>query len=60
MAGKVKVTLVRSRTRADKFQKRSLVGLNLKKIRQTSVLEDTPSIRGMIAKVQHLVVVEEA
>jgi large subunit ribosomal protein L30 len=60
MAAKVKVTLVRSRSRADKFQKQSLVGLNLKKIRQISVLEDTPSIRGMIAKVQHLVVVEEA
>ena len=59
MAGKLKITLVRSRSCADKFQKRSLVGLNLKKIRQSSVLEDTPSIRGMIAKVHHLVVVEE-
>jgi large subunit ribosomal protein L30 len=56
---KLKITLVRSRSRADKFQRMSLIGLNLKKTNHFSVLEDTPSIRGMIAKVHHLVSVEE-
>jgi large subunit ribosomal protein L30 len=60
MAGKLKITLVRSRSRADKYQKKILVGLNLKKMHHASVLEDTPSIRGMIAKVHHLVAFEEA
>jgi len=34
------------------------VGLGLNRIGRKSVLEDTPSVRGMIAKVQHLVTVE--
>ncbi len=59
MAGKIKVTLTRSRIRANKRQLKVLVGLNLRKIRGTSVLEDTPSVRGMVAKVQHLVKVEQ-
>ena len=41
-------------------QRETLVGLRLNKIGRTSELEDTPSVRGMIAKVAHLVrVVEE-
>jgi len=41
-------------------QRRILVGLGLNKIGRRSVLEDTPSVRGMIAKVAHMVrVVEE-
>jgi len=59
ITGKLKITLMRSRSRANKHQKKSLIGLNLRKRHHSSVLEDTPSIRGMIAKVQHLVVVEE-
>ncbi|MGA1553581.1 MAG: 50S ribosomal protein L30 [Burkholderiaceae bacterium] len=45
-------------TRAD--HKATVLGLGLKKIRQTRVLEDTPAVRGMIAKVKHLVQVDEA
>lgn len=37
-----------------------LLGIGLKKINSTKVLNDTPSIRGMVAKVAHLVTVEEA
>lgn len=37
-----------------------LLGIGLKKINSTKVLNDTPSIRGMVAKVSHLVTVEEA
>lgn len=42
-------------------QRATLVGLGLNKINRRRTLEDTPAIRGMIAKVQHLVrVVDEA
>jgi large subunit ribosomal protein L30 len=57
--GKLKVTLVHSRTRANKRQAQSLVGLNLKKLHTERILEDTPAVRGMIAKVAHLLKVEE-
>ncbi len=40
-------------------QKQTLIGLGLNKIRRTRTLEDTPSVRGMIRKVAHLVRVEE-
>ena len=43
-----------------KDQRATLIGLGLNKIRRTSELEDTPSIRGMIRKVRHLVRVVEA
>jgi len=36
-------------------QRATLVGLGLNKIRRTSTLNDTPSVRGMIEKVKHLV-----
>ena len=42
-------------------QRATLVGLVLNKMHRRATLEDTPSVRGMIAKVQHLVrVVDEA
>lgn len=45
--------------RGDK-QKATLVGLGLNKIGRTRTLEDTPSVRGMIHKVSHMVeIVEE-
>ena len=36
-------------------QRATLIGLGLNKLRRRSTLEDTPSVRGMIATVQHLV-----
>ena len=36
-------------------QKKTLIGLGLNKIGRSKVLNDTPSIRGMINKVRHLV-----
>lgn len=36
-------------------QRATLVGLGLNKLRRTRTLEDTPSVRGMINKVRHLV-----
>ena len=42
-------------------QRATLVGLGLNKMHRRATLEDTPSVRGMIARVQHLVrVVDEA
>ena len=41
-------------------QRATLVGLGLNKMHRTRELEDTPSIRGMINKVKHLVRVEDA
>ena len=41
-------------------QRQTLVGLGLNKMRRRSTLEDTPAVRGMVNKVQHLVrIVEE-
>ena len=50
----VTVRLVRSvaGTRAD--HRATVLGLGLKKIRQTRTLEDTPAVRGMINKVSYL------
>ena len=42
-------------------QRQTLIGLGLNKMHKTSVLEDTPSVRGMVNKVAHLVrIVEES
>jgi large subunit ribosomal protein L30 len=42
-------------------QRATLIGLGLNKIRRRRTLQDTPSVRGMISKVQHLVrIVDEA
>jgi len=37
------------------YQRQTLIGLKLNKIGRRSALEDTPAVRGMIAKVAHLV-----
>ncbi len=48
-----------SRRPAD--QRQTLIGLGLNKMRRRSTLQDSPQVRGMIAKVQHLVrVVDES
>lgn len=41
-------------------QRQTLIGLGLNKRHRTRELEDTPSVRGMINKVKHLVQVEDA
>ena len=55
----VKVEQVGSASRRHHSQRETLVGLRLNKIGRVSELEDTPSVRGMIAKVAHLVRVVE-
>ena len=41
-------------------QRETLIGLGLNKMHKRSTLEDTPSVRGMIRKVAHLLRVEES
>jgi large subunit ribosomal protein L30 len=54
------VRQVKSAARRPAVQAATLRGLGLGKIRRTRTLEDTPSVRGMIHSIQHLVeIVEE-
>ncbi len=52
---KVTVRQTASPIRRKSDQRATLVGLGLNRIGRTAVLNDTPSIRGMIAKVAHMV-----
>ena len=55
----VKVTLVRSWIGRPADQELTARSLRLRKLGQTAEHPDTPSVRGMISKIQHLVRVEE-
>ncbi len=55
----IRVIQIGSSIGRPKDQKQTLVGLGLNKMYRSSVLEDTPAIRGMISKINHLVKVEE-
>lgn len=57
---KVKITQIRSTIDRSERQKRTMQALGLRKIRHSVEHEDTPQIRGMIKKVEHLIEVEEA
>lgn len=57
---KIKVTLVKSTNGKIQSVKDTVAALGLTKIRSCNVLEDTPSVRGMIKKVNHLITVEDA
>ncbi|MBE6240945.1 MAG: 50S ribosomal protein L30 [Bacteroidales bacterium] len=56
---KVKITQVKSKNGATKRQIANLVSLGIHRLHQTVEVELTPVTKGMIEKVQHLVVVEE-
>lgn len=56
---KIKITQVRSKIGSTQRQKLTLAALGLKKISATVEHDATPNILGMVAKVQHLVVVEK-
>jgi len=55
---KIKITQIKSRIGSPKDQKRTLDALGLTKMHKTVEHEATPSIEGMIRKVQHLVEVK--
>ncbi len=56
---KIRITQIRSTIERPEPQKRTIKALGLGRIRKSVVKTDTPQIRGMVAKVQHLVKVEE-
>ena len=56
---KIKITQIRSTNRSNKRQKATIEAFGIKKMHQTVEHEATPQILGMIAKVKHLVKVEE-
>ncbi len=59
MSEKVKVTLIKSMIGRPEKHRRVLRGMGLTKINKTVSLVDTPSTRGMINMVSHLVRVKE-
>ncbi|MFC1831949.1 50S ribosomal protein L30 [Thermodesulfobacteriota bacterium] len=60
MADTITFTLVKSGIGSPKKIRATLTGLGLTKMQKTVTRKDTPEIRGMLAKVAHLVHVEEA
>ena len=52
--GKIKITQVRGANKRTIDQQMTLRGLGLRGIRKSAEVEDTPAVRGMIAKVRHL------
>ena len=57
---RVKVTQIASPIGRQAYQRATLKGLGLNRLRRSRELEDTPAVRGMIEKVKHLLVVETA
>jgi large subunit ribosomal protein L30 len=55
----LRITLTKSPIGYSERQKRTVWALGLRRMNQTVEQRDTPVIRGMIAKVQHLVTVDE-
>jgi large subunit ribosomal protein L30 len=53
------VKQIASAARRPDVQRRTLIGLGLNKINRTRELEDTPSVRGMVNKIPHLVTIIE-
>ncbi len=58
--GVVTVKQIKSPLRRGAAQAATLRGLGLRKIGQTSTIEDTPATRGMIRKIAHLIAIVEA
>ncbi len=59
MSGMLKVTLVKSMIGRPEKHRKVLRGMGLNKVNRTVELQNTPSVRGMVEKVSHLVVAEE-
>ena len=59
ITAKITIRQTGSPIRRTKDQRATLAGLGLNRIGRVSTLEDTPSVRGMIAKVAHMVAVVE-
>lgn len=59
MAKTIVVKQIGSPIRRPAIQRETLKGLGLNKMNRTRELEDTPSVRGMVAKIPHLVAIVE-
>ena len=59
MATKLRITQIRSAIGRPRPQKDTVRALGLRRLHHTVVKDDRPEIRGMVAKVHHLVTVEE-
>ncbi len=59
MAGKLRVTLIKSPIGAVPAQRKTVVALGLNKMHKTVELPDNDAVRGMIWHVRHMVKVEE-
>jgi large subunit ribosomal protein L30 len=59
MAKTIVVKQIGSPIRRPADQRQTLVGLGLNKMNRTRELEDTPAVRGMVAKIPHLAVIIE-
>ncbi len=59
MSKKLRITYVKSAIGYNEKQKGTIRALGLRKLNQTVEHDDTPVIRGMVNRVNHLVVVEE-
>ncbi|MDA0684795.1 MAG: 50S ribosomal protein L30 [Bacteroidetes bacterium] len=57
---KLKITQIKSAIRRPGTQKKTVAALGLRRLNQTVEHEDSPQIRGMLAKVHHLIKVESA
>jgi len=55
----IKITQTGSPIRRTPDQRKTLIGLGLNKMHRTVELTDSPEVRGMIKKVQHMVSVEQ-
>ena len=58
--GKIKITKVKSVIKRPEDQKRTMMALGLNKTNHFVIVEETPQIKGMVRKVEHLVKVEQA
>ena len=56
---KLKITKVKSAINRSEDQKRTMTALGLHKINQSKEVEDSPMIKGMIRRVEHLLKIEE-
>lgn len=56
---RLKITLKHSTIACSENQRQNVIGLGLRKVGRSRILENTPAVRGMIRKVLHLVTVEE-
>ncbi len=59
MAGRIRITQIKSQIHRKPDQRTTLKALGLGRISQSREFEDRPEVRGMAAKVAHLVKVEE-